>query len=834
MRLVVAGTVVLLGGVASAAPVATLSADLDGDGTAETIELGGDGVVRVTGKLAGTATVAPAATKGRILVGRRAGKPIIVVDVGEPAARQAVLLELAGGTWREAIRFPLGGVGLDADYGVEVDATPDGIYRFQTRPGLHRCDGKPAYLFAEGFDGTRFRKLTKVPTGVPELAPVIAAKADPSAVVPPVLYRARTASHQVGAGDAGGLGTPTELDDGKADTLWREELSASAGEGQFFTFETRIPSAKAKQLRIVAGGKPTNRPHQLGVVTAQGAWRIELPDAANDPAGTAYLADLPEAITGCVTVVVESTYGPKTGQTAIAELEVFADGERAGGGDAMLVKAVAEGKDGANGAAQVLARRGAAGAQALDAEIAKTVDPIARRRLIGALVKIQDPAAGPSLARAALEGWVRDQELLAVIAAIAAAGLDTELGELTGKASLELEARVAAARGIGTGPRQLPLLFDLAGKGPRELRRAVIDRLSLEPIGALVPGALTQSRPTAAGDVWRAITKHARAVPSDRDEALTALVAGLAPATDYERRYRIVDGIATLGDAAAISALDKLLHGLAAGPQTSALRQVAIRAIGAGSRPEASDAALRLVLGYAADPDPGVRLAVLVALTSATADPASPWHQSTGPDGIDRVIITALSTDRWPEVRRRAATSLGARCQRLGPATALADALHKDASIDVRRDALLSLVECRAAGIAVLLAKTWDDGKLPIEVRTQAVSLAVELGDPTLGATLVGKFARWRSEAIESAPALALAQAAAATIARLNAPGAAQALIGALDDSAFPEIVSAAAEGLGALGPGCPPAAKAKLEAIGKSDDQAASAAARAAKQCGR
>ena len=34
---------------------------------------------------------------------------------------------------------------------------PDAIYRYQTRGDIRRCDGKPAYLFAEKFDGTRFR-----------------------------------------------------------------------------------------------------------------------------------------------------------------------------------------------------------------------------------------------------------------------------------------------------------------------------------------------------------------------------------------------------------------------------------------------------------------------------------------------------------------------------------------------------------------------------------------------------------------------------------------------------------------------------------------------------
>jgi hypothetical protein len=228
-----------------------------------------------------------------------------------------------------------------------------------------------------------------------------------------------------------------------------------------------------------------------------------------------------------------------------------------------------------------------------------------------------------------------------------------------------------------------------------------------------------------------------------------------------------------------------------------------------------------------------VRLAALSALAGAETDGSGPWHGSGGPDAIDRLIADALAGDAWPEVRRRAAAALGSRCGRTGPARALAEALAKDRTIEVRLDALGALVQCRAAGVRELLAKTWDDGKAPIEVRRQAVDLVVALGDRGLAEVLVGRLGRWRGEAITSAPALALAQSAAATIGRMNPPGAAQALLAALEDSAFPEIVSAAALALGALGPACPPAAKTKLAALGRSDDSAALAARRAAALCG-
>ncbi|MBA3451985.1 MAG: HEAT repeat domain-containing protein [Deltaproteobacteria bacterium] len=838
MRLLGAAALIVVGSsIASAAPVATLSTDVDGDGTPDAIELGADGVLRIGGKPAATVKVADAVVRGVIDVGGTGTRQLIVVEMILPQREEAVILARERGTWIEVQRFPLGGVGLDKDFGFDVDATEAGVYRFQVRSDLRRCDDKPLYLFPQGFDPrTKSFQPVVPPFAFDPGVTTLPAKLDTLPAAPPVLYKARTASTQAGAGDAGALSIPSELDDGRVETVWSEGVG-SDGHGNLFSFEPRLAGVQARQLRIIPGRhanpripKDTNRAHELAIVTAQKTWRVVLPDAGKEPLGTAYTVDLPAAVTGCVSVVLVSTYGPPTGTTAIAELEVFAEGERLSGGDAMLAKIVADGKDGETSAAAALARRGASAAVAIDAEIAKTTDALARRRLIAVLVKIQDPAAKAALARAATENWATGPALLDLVDALANNGLVQELHGVAGNSAVELAARVAAVRRLGPANKSLPLLVDLAGTGPHELRRAVIDRLSLAAADALIDAATRSTEPAAAGDLWRALTRRARTDASAHAQVLVAMLAALPGATDYERRYRLVDGIATLGDLAALRGLEALLRGMPPGAQTSALRQVAVRAIGYAPRAEA----VKLVLAFSQDPDPGVRIAVLSALAGAEAEPGDPWHTADGPDGIDRVIINALATDSWPEIRRRAASTLGARCQRIGPAKALGDAVAKDKHIDVRVDSLTALVQCRASGIDQLLAKTWDDSKAPIELRAQAVSLAVVLGDPKLGAMLVGKFTRWRGAAIESAEALALAQSAAASIARLNAPGAAQALIGALDDSAFPEIVSAAALALGALGPACPPAAKAKLNAIARSDEQSAVAAKRAAAQCGR
>ncbi len=814
--------ILLLSSTAAAAPVARLSEDVDGDSKADAIELAGDGQLAI-----GTAKVRLATqpiTKATLAVARGASVQL-VVDVTTAAGREAIVLDKSRG-WREVVRFPLGGVGLDREYSIEVAAGSGGVIRYQTRSDVRRCDGKPAYLFAERLDGAAWKKLDKLPIDAPPNLATIPARLDPVATAgAPLLYQARSASHQPGATDAGGLAIPRELDDGKPDTSWREDL-ASAGEGQFFTFQPRVATARAQQLRIVPGSpgsRTLNRPRAVIIVGAQTAFRIEIPEGASDPRGSAYVADLPQPIAGCATVILESAYGRPNGQTAIAELGIYAEGERTGGGEALLARVVSEGKGDTTGAAAALAKRGAPAAVAIDAELARTRDPNARRRLVGALVKIKDPAAVASLLRAASDGWVHDKDLLDVIDALAANGQIQALRDLAGKSGLAVDIRVAAASRILPNAAGMAALVELAGEGPRPVRQAVIEQLALGAVVPLIEAASTSTAAPKSGDLWRAATRRARRSSVDRPAVVTAMLAALPTTTDYERRYRLVDGLAAYGDAPTLATLETYVRNLPRGAETSALRQVAVRSLAGAPRADGT----RFVLAFALDFDPGVRLAALSALASADMD-------GTTPDAIDKLLTNRLAKDHWPEIRRRAAAALGARCQRAAPARALVGAVETDRDFDVRGDALTALVQCNASGVRELLAKTWDDSKMPPPIRSRAIDLVVALGDRSLAATLVAHYQRWRGQAITSAEALELAQHAAAVLGRMNPPGAAAALTDALDDSAFPEIVSSAALALGALGRACPASAKAKLQALARSDDRSASVARRAAGQCGK
>jgi len=83
-------------GAAAAAPqgafVASLSADVDGDGAPDAIELGGDGVLQIGGKLRGVVRLAPAIAEGELAVSRYRGKRYVVVQmlVAAPPGRPAL------------------------------------------------------------------------------------------------------------------------------------------------------------------------------------------------------------------------------------------------------------------------------------------------------------------------------------------------------------------------------------------------------------------------------------------------------------------------------------------------------------------------------------------------------------------------------------------------------------------------------------------------------------------------------------------------------------------------------------------------------------------------
>lgn len=834
--------------------------DLDGDGKPEVLAAQGNGLflqtrLGPTSARPGMLPLPGAPRLSTVVAATVGGERLWAIEVEiKRGSRTSAVLWVAraknGGFGGELARLPIGPQGADGEYGAAAELSSRGLMRWQTRADLVRCDGKPLRLFAERWDPASKRwsaaEASEVPVTADGAATVtaISAPAATSSGAPQTtgaraadVFRARSTTSQRGATRADELAIPSELDDGDPKTAWK---SGGDGRGEVLGFRARLTAGKALRLRVVPGDassasafRAAARPAKLWMIGAKQRFHVALPDPTAP--GAAYLIALPQPIEGCLSVLVESVHGGGGGRPlAISELSIETDlEEQSGGGTAALATSVARGGEEGERAAVILARRGDAAAAALVAELAQAKEVAAKRRLGRALAKLGEPQIAAPLAAGLREGWIAEADLEDTVSALARIGADEALVELVAASQVPLATRTAAASALSRSGSRRQL--ELAGLGPTAVRRHIIDGLERVPAAELLAAAERAESAAAAGDLWRAAVRaalHTSTAPGSSGAAeREALIATLGPqltgAPDYERRYRLSTSLVELaaldGDVAAIDAVLAQLTRLGQAPElaaeAAALRQAVAALLARSPRNELAPMLERLL----GDADAGVRLAIARRLQTPE-----------GPVALDRPLAGALAADRWPEVRRAAAAALGQRCQRPEPAAALDRAVDGDADLDVRQDALVGLVTCRAPGIADRLIGLWSSGKPPLPVRSRAVTLAVVLGEPRLASALARSLGRWRSEAFSDGESLALAVLAAGALGRLGGPEAAPALLGALDDTAYPEIVAAAATGLGALGPACPAAARAKLQPLSRSDERSiALSARRALARCG-
>ncbi|MEZ4360149.1 MAG: HEAT repeat domain-containing protein [Kofleriaceae bacterium] len=832
------------------APTPTRALDVDGDGRDDLVSASGE-ELRVALPTGVAVAPLPGVPELATLTARTLGPArLLAVEVARRRGRALWVATVRGAQLRELARLPLGPMGVDEEYRAGAELSARGLLRWQARLDITHCDGAPLRLFAEAWDPQAQRWVaspaTDLPTQADGVAPVTAeAVGAPASVAD--LFRARTATSQQGAKRADALTLPSELYDGDLKTAWRAGPDATpraVGPGEVLGFRARLATGRALRLRVVPGDassaaalRAASRPAKLWIVGARQRYVATLPDpVADGRVGAAYIITLPQPIEGCLSVIVDSIYAGAGGDArlAIAELTVQTDLEDDGqGGTGALAAAVARGGGDGDRAARVLARRGAAAAQALLEELARADAVAARQRLARALAALSEPAIGAPLTAALRDGWMGAPDLDEAVAALARIAAHDGLADVVVSPSAALAARLAAAAALAAA--RSPRLTGLAGVGPRELRQRVIAALTTLSTPELLAAAERAPDAPAAGDLWRAAVRVAAPRAAERAALAEELARKLPRAADYERRYRLATGVAELaardGDATRVDALLAHLATLP-GPERAALRQ-AVAAVLARAPAAALVPALR---GLAADGDAGVRLAITRGLTDAAADQRdldARWP-AAAIAALDASLTAALASDRWPELRRAAAESLGLRCHRAATATALRTSVDGDPDVDVRQDALVALVTCRAPGAGALLTRLWSDDRAPHALRERAVTLTVMLGDVNLAGALAQALARWRSEAFSEESALRLAMRAAEALGRLGGPLAAPALLDALGDSAYPEIVAAAATGLGALGAACPAAARARLQALTRSDERAVSLAAkRAVAQCG-
>jgi hypothetical protein len=874
----------------------SVAVDLNGDGAVEVVSgktvlaIGGMGTVRLPGEARLGTLVAAGLGSERLMA--------VELDVdagarGTQKKRELWVGRLTASGFAELARLPLGPQGGDGEYGAAAELSAKGLWRWQTRGDLVRCDGAALRLFAQRWDPVSRKWQAAESSEVPLRGDGVAT-VTPGAALPAVgagrpgsgrtsdVFRARLVSSQRGATRADELAIPSELDDGDPATAWKiASESRNDGRGEVIGFQARLAAGKALRLRVVPGDassaaamRASSRPAKIWIVGKRQTFAATLPDpvagaatgatagaatAGTASGGAAWIVTLPQPIEGCLSVVVESVYsgtgsgaGSGTGRgLAISELSVETDLEDQSGGTQALAAQVGRGGDEGARAATILARRGPAAAVALGGELAQATEVARKRRLARALAMLSEKEIGAPLTAALREGWIAEEEIDETVGALSRVGHDEGLAEIVAAPAAAEKARRRAA--ILLSLAASPRLTALAGVGGAEIRQAVIEGLAALPSAALLAAADQAGSPAATGDLWRAAVRGVIRAPSHASvevvlarQLAAELAARWPTAVEYERRYRLATARAELaartGEPDAVPALLAQLTSIAE-PERSALRQAVAEVVARRARPElvpSLEALLR-------DPDAGVRLAVIRGLAdlSAGAGPSAGPSPSPGPGtgaawpapaiaALDAAVLGTLAADRWPELRRAAAAALGHRCQRAEPAAALGRSVDGDADVDVRQDALVALVTCRAPGIGERLARTWESGKAPLPLRGRAVSLSVMLGDASLAARLIRSLSRWRSEAFSDETSLQLAVLAAGALGRLGGPHAAAALLDALGDGAYPELVAASASALGALGPACPPAARARLQALTRSDERQISLAAkRAVGRCG-
>jgi len=503
---------------ANAAPVASARFDLDRDGAAEDLRIERDGMFAVvSGRTGGVLARKPLAASP----GGRAAKGAIDIATGAAVGGRVVILAVAtwagaGGRgealaaeWRgglhELWRGAVGPVGADGESTLYVEAGRYGLLRYSGRAGVARCDGRTAHLYAEKFDfapggGGRFRAVDQMPR-IPDDAPeLVATRATPFAgaeAARPIDFRALAASSQSGAGGAGELVAPQEIDDRDPATAWVEGRSGF-GRGEFVTARASLDGGMVRAIRIVPGHAgsarsflQSNRLKRIGLLV--GRERVFRVVFARDPAGQGgpgdpYWIALPEPIgADCVSVVVMEVYfGPAArgaGHTAIAELAVLTEMDLApGGAAAQLAAQVAGGGRAGEQAARVLVRLGGAAESALLAEVQRpgaAAEAIVRLRRV--LADLPAGAAELAAGLAAADVHPADGERFA--AALVAIGRPAiePVAEILASRTGGDDGRGRAAQVLGgiRDPGALRALAAAAGSGSRQLRRAVAIAIGL-------------------------------------------------------------------------------------------------------------------------------------------------------------------------------------------------------------------------------------------------------------------------------------------------------------------------------------------------------------------
>lgn len=777
----------------------TLEHDLDGDGRAERIVVDGAGTLTVTGgdgRGWGSvgAAEAPAGIPAIEVIGVGIDRYIHVRWPGAGAGRALeTVVFVDHGALRPVYAGATGPRGRDAERAERLRVDGEGVLRYQTAPGVARCDGYDV-LFPELYDPRqgRFRGvIIPAPPGAP-----LAAAAHMPAIAPaePLgLFRFVAASTVRGdEGRADRLAAPSELDDARSETAWVEGLPGS-GRGAFATARSRAPGRKVTGVRLTrpAGGG-YNRLNRIVLMVGSERYSVELP-----PTESAWIA-LPSPIAAdCVSIVLDEAAPPNRGDTAIADAAIYTDLDGRDG-PALLARAIADGAPGVDALAEALTAHGTGAIAAIRATL-PGAGAEARRRLLQVAVTVGGPEAAALLAGALSTAGEEERALLSIALARprkTMAQPEPALGELALPSLMSMardpsqavRARADAIRLAGGWAHGVELreLVALSATDQPLLREAVVTLGATAHAGELLPivaGALAAGGPRLGDAARMAMRLAPRLAPEETRSLADAISAAWPNVRGFAPRFHLLRAARSLHSPRLLPIIAS-----ARADADEAIRWAAVAAAAAiDGEPGGA-----LLDAAVSDEDPRVRAAAIAALV----------HRGS-PNGLV-AARQALERDEWPMVRRLAADLLGGGS--CGPE--VADALRRSAagdlerSIEVRTAAFDALLRCdsnRAGRLAVQLLASARERTSPVppSLQAQSAAAAASLGlreaVPSITRALDALLGRADADS-----QVALAAALTRALGRFDDPRAEASLLRAAH-ALTPPVRAAAIEALGAL-----------------------------------
>ncbi len=824
--------------------------DFDGDGRRDQVKLTSSGHVEIElGHSRRRSELAPGLNpkRGTIELGRLGGGTIILVRgfKGRPKRNPsgaATVYWVAKASIELLWSGAIGPQGEDREWSRELELTDKQLTLYESHPQVRGCrPDQPLRLYARAFDfgkQRRFRPFqprSRRPAATAPRLPVTDKPPASLAGLPLALFfRAQGATSQFGSTSAADLSTPREIDDGNMTTAW---LDGRGGSGTFETivFSQPQPAQKLAAVAIIPGHgasasefRRRGRLKQFALLLYGDGGRTEyVVDIGSDPAARGQAAHrtpvwvhLPKHIaTSCVELLVLSTYRGsgargRRDDLAIAEVQLLTDLELSPDVMRVLVDRVrASSGAAARAAIRALRRRGAKASAAVVDALKQNSTAKQKQRLYQALALIDQPSSASTLAAALMDpitssdtrrlaasklAGYGDHGALALLSVLVDDSTDDDTREL----ALDFLLKTQTQRRGG-------LLAEVAGKGSRTFRRSLAVALAKQEdvsLAGLAQATTIMKSAGAEADLWRAAALRARtASTKDQVELVRAMGERLTKVDDYERRYRLLQGMAPLPAASAELTRWWNTARLDASPRAIALRRVVAGAAAKNPHPAAL-AALAL-----ADSDPSVRTLGAAAIQ---ADDVAP---------LSTTLVAVLNSDPWPMVRGNAALAIGQACLPAVAQQALVRAASSDVDPEVQRAAIRALLACAPAAARTTLLRLARDAKQPIGVRSFAVLQLAGLKDQAPIAELIELLDISRRSAFDSDDSQKLAAATATALGRLGDARGRKPLMQATQDEAYPGIQAAAAAALGSL---CDKAVKIRLKALSTSPQRTVSLAA--------